>query len=185
MPPLSTPMGFSRLSNLTISNGYTLLSKIFLVALFVATCIWVGVLCCTRRKRRILEQSQPADEKDVKCRQAASENNDKKRNACQPQRQQSGDQSPRDFKPVYPWISPPQPLPGPYDPRVYPLPTIRRHSYPNPSPENPMETNTISYTRRVSTNSVPNHESTLRGSITVSSNGTSGWRRNQWVVSAG
>lgn len=89
------------------------------------------------------------------------------------------------FKPIYPWISPPQPLPGPYEPRLYPHPTLRRHSYPDPSPPPPPETSSISYTRRVSTNSIPTRQTVLHGTVTTASNGAVGWRRNQWVVEAG
>ncbi|KAK7181367.1 hypothetical protein DPSP01_013899 [Paraphaeosphaeria sporulosa] len=83
------------------------------------------------------------------------------------------------FKPTYPWTSPPQPLPGPYDPRLYPLPTIRRHSF-NPSVEQSHDVAAASYTRRVSLNSLPSENGTLRGTVTVSSQG---WRRNQWIIS--
>ncbi|KAF2809048.1 uncharacterized protein BDZ99DRAFT_533440 [Mytilinidion resinicola] len=89
------------------------------------------------------------------------------------------------FKPIYPWTSPPQPLPGPYDPRLYPAPTLRRHSYPDPSPPPATTTTTtLSYTRRVSTNSIPpRHAAVLHGTITTASAGaTRGWRRNHWVV---
>lgn len=93
--------------------------------------------------------------------------------------------APVTFKPIYPWRSPPQPLPGPYEPRLYPHPTLRRHSYPDPSPPLPTESTSISYTRRVSTNSIPTRHTVLHGSVTTASNGAVGWRRNQWVVEAG
>lgn len=82
------------------------------------------------------------------------------------------------LKPVYPWIAPPTPLPGPYDAPYYPLPTLRRHS--DSLTEEPEKLATASYTRRVSTNNTPATNATLNGSLTVSNHG---WRRSQWSVS--
>jgi hypothetical protein len=98
--------------------------------------------------------------------------------------------------PIYPWIAPPQPLPGPYDAPYYPLPlpTIKPEKSLNSETKSPIvkledtaddvpeELESVSYTRCVSTNSIPDHESLLEGSITVS---TKGWRRTQWTVTAG
>lgn len=102
------------------------------------------------------------------------------------------DQEPTAFQPIYPWIMPPQALPGPYD---LPLPTLRRHcpSEPGKSPSsidsNPTtpeveedEAHMLPYTRHVSTTTSPPQSWVYSGTITTS---TSGWRRNQWVVSGG
>ncbi|KAI4652158.1 hypothetical protein J4E93_002355 [Alternaria ventricosa] len=100
------------------------------------------------------------------------------------------------LSPIYPWISPPQNLPGPYDAPYYPvpLPTIKTEESLQdrtqsttiktepPSEDVPEELSTISYTRRVSPNSIPDKESLLEGTVTVS---TKGWRRTQWTVTAG
>lgn len=100
------------------------------------------------------------------------------------------------LSPIYPWISPPQNLPGPYDAPYYPVPlptikteeslqdrnqstTIKTEPHSEDVPE---ELSTISYTRRVSPNSMPDQESLLEGTVTVS---TKGWRRTQWTVTAG
>ncbi|CAI6340999.1 unnamed protein product [Periconia digitata] len=95
---------------------------------------------------------------------------------------------------VYPWIAPPQPLPGPYDPPFYPLPTLRRHSYdPTVTKEKTphaeaAEMTASSYTRRVSATNIPRSGAqtsqtaarvVVRGTVT---NSSKGWRRNQWVV---
>jgi len=87
--------------------------------------------------------------------------------------------APVTFKPISP------PLPGPYEPRLYPHPTLRRHSYPDPPRPPPPETSSISYTRRVSTNGILTRQTVLHGTVTTASNGAVGWRRNQWVVEAG
>jgi hypothetical protein len=98
--------------------------------------------------------------------------------------------------PIYPWIAPPQSLPGPYDAPYYPLPlptiepeksfdtrakrpTVKLEETPEDMSE---ELESISYTRRVSTNSIPDHKSLLEGSVTVS---TKGWKRTQWTITAG
>lgn len=164
------------------SDGYTQWPKIFLLVLVVTTGIRMAVLHCARKKRRIAAASQHVqEEKDSTSCQAPSEK-DLRQDGCP----QSKDQPPPTFRPIYPWISAPQPLPGPYDPRFYPLPTIRRHSYdPSHGPSPEAEAHTISYTRRVSTNSLPTRHPTLHGKVTTTSNSTAGWRRNQWVVSGG
>lgn len=102
------------------------------------------------------------------------------------------DQEPTTLQPIYPWIMPPQPLPGPYD---LPLPTLRRHcpSEPSKSPSSidtkpatpeaeEEEAHMQPYTRHVSTTTSPPRSWVYSGTITTS---TSGWRRNQWVVSGG
>jgi hypothetical protein len=84
-------------------------------------------------------------------------------------------------KPVYPWIAPPTPLPGPYDAPYYPLPTIRRLSQDSAN-ELSEEIRSISYTRRISASNVPEQESTINATTTISNHG---WRRTQWTVSSG
>lgn len=175
MPPPSIPTGQSRMSNSTTSSGFTQVPKIFLLALVVATSVRLAIVHILRRKRKIGKLREDVQEKDSTSK-APLEKDSKEH-----QHPESKDQEPSTFKPVYPWVSPPQPLPGPYDPRLYPLPTIRRHSY-DPSTIISEENKAISYSRRVSTNSIPARHSTLQGTVTTSSKG---WRRNQWVVGGG
>lgn len=178
MPPHPpVPAGQSRVSSSTSTSsayGYAQLSKLLLLVLLVATGIRLAIInFLTRRRRTVAHLPALIQEKDPKLCQAPSE-----KDLRQHRHVQSNDQPPA-FQPVYPWTSPPQPLPGPYDARLYPLPTIRRHSY-DPSVVVPAANSTISYTRRVSTNSIPTHTSTIHGTVTTS---TKGWRRNQWVIS--
>ncbi|PSN66407.1 hypothetical protein BS50DRAFT_574835 [Corynespora cassiicola Philippines] len=216
MPPSSIPTGHSRIPGFSLVGGYV--PSIFLVLALVAS-IRLVVQHFARRKRRT-EPIKEAKEKE------SSRSSPYPDQALKHQHQvehihapihleqpadQNDPQSPASFpfQPVYPWKLPPQPLPGPYDPRLYPLPTLRRHSY-DPSivsPENgpnsshhptataTTTTTTLCYTRRVSTNSIPDSTSTsrspsiappptpklLHGSVTRSA--ANGWRRNQWVVS--
>ncbi|KAG9191245.1 hypothetical protein G6011_09333 [Alternaria panax] len=100
------------------------------------------------------------------------------------------------LSPIYPWMSPPQVLPGPYDAPYFPvpLPTVKSEKSfqakdlsqtikTEPILDNvPEELETIFYTRRVSTPSIPDQKSHLEGTATVSNKG---WRRTQWTVTAG
>lgn len=83
------------------------------------------------------------------------------------------------------WVAPPNPLPGPYDPRLFPslpCPTIKRHSVSEPAKENG-EIITATYIRKVSAQA-DEGEKTLYGY--VSRGGLEqGWRRTQWTVGAG
>jgi hypothetical protein len=100
------------------------------------------------------------------------------------------------LRPIYPWTSPPKPLPGPYDTPYYPLPlptikleksidiTIKSPTVKleQTSDNMPEELESISYTRRVPATSTPDRESLIEGFTTVS---TKGWKRTQWTVTAG
>ncbi|KAF2659629.1 hypothetical protein K491DRAFT_150445 [Lophiostoma macrostomum CBS 122681] len=190
MPPLSIPTGSSRISRIsTSSDGVSLLSSIFLLALVAAVCLRIAIVYSIRKKRRTetLHRHSDSEKSSIACQDFYG----KDPRQCQyPEKQnqqrrsdsQFGNCTSPTFKPIYPWIAPPTPLPGPYDPQVYPLPTIRRHSYADPSKGLPLEHETISYTRRVSTNSIPHRQASIQGMVTTSSHG---WRRNQWVVSGG
>ncbi|KAF2190193.1 hypothetical protein K469DRAFT_25301 [Zopfia rhizophila CBS 207.26] len=180
MPPPSTPTGISRISNHTTANSFPLPLKLFILVVLLASCVKWAAAYNTRRKRRLTRARKAATEKDWKSCQVSLK---KELEPCPLPLETH--QIPPTFRPIYPWTSPPQPLPGPYDPRLYPLPTIRRHSYPDPSQGDHMKASLVSYTRRVSTNGIPARKSTLRGIIITSKNGASNFRRNQWVVEGG
>jgi len=188
------------MSNSATSNPYSQLPKVFLLVLVVATGIRITVLYCTRRQREPYNLYQHLPEKDDSslCKPAQEEKSSTtynpvqeekdsitchvplERDVRQDQYPRNNDRPTRTFQPTYPWISPPQPLPGPYDPRFYPLPTIRQHSHDSlqdTSHDDGFQT--IPYARQISTDSL---HATLNGTMTTTSNGTTGWRRNQWVV---
>ena len=178
MPP-HLPPGTSRTSNFLPSIDLpqmvtrcssTIASLPSIVLLLVVVGAFARFLLAYQRKRRTICATMAEKEETLPTEKP-------------PTPEPSPESSPEAFRPVYPWIAPPQPLPGPYDPRLYPLPTIRRHSYPEPAQDESVETGRISYTRRVSAN--PTRQSTLNGVVMTGSNGTSGWRRNQWVVEGG
>lgn len=95
--------------------------------------------------------------------------------------------------PIYPWIAPPQRLPGPYDAPYYPLPlpTIAiqetagddtKPSISETTRDRPEELETITYSHRISTENSIKTELVRESVVTVS---TKGWRRTQWTVNAG
>ena len=103
------------------------------------------------------------------------------------------------FIPIYPWISAPKPLPGPYDAPYYPLPlpTLQpeesfqaaakiqdtdraiKAEHEHREEEEKDELETTSYTRHIPLHSTQDREAILQGAIMVSSKG---WRRTQWTV---
>jgi hypothetical protein len=175
MPP-HLPTGTPRVPHLSLSSMVTTWSRphlslttILLSLVVLAACLRCAVAYCSRRKRRTTGTRQTVPEKEEKETQPCVDNSP----------------PPPELRPVYPWIGPPRPLPGPYDPRLYPLPTIRRHSYPEPTQESPEELNTVAYTRRVSTNGAAIRHTTVRGAVTTTTTVPLGWRRNHWVVEGG
>ncbi|KAF1957812.1 hypothetical protein CC80DRAFT_34095 [Byssothecium circinans] len=179
-PPLS--VGESRSSNLASATGngfgYVQLSRLFILILLVVTGLRLAIAKLVTKKRRALPAYQPphSPEKDTASSSCQARSEEYLR---QHRQSPSKDQRPPFIKPIYPWISLPQPLPGPYDPRLFPPPTIRRHSY-DPSTMTQNQNETVTYVRRVSTDTIPMSTAMLRGTVTTSTNG---WRRNQWVVS--
>ena len=158
-----------------IQSGYGQLSTICLLAVTFILGLRLLIKWHTPRKRRNANPVPPPQlqEKEKEVRQERLEESME-----QDEVPPSSNQEEAEFKPLYPWTSPPQFLPGPYDPSLYPLPTIRRHSYN--AETSVLREKTSSYTRRVSTDSTPISQNTLRGTVTTSSKG---WRRNQWCIS--
>jgi hypothetical protein len=157
------------------STGFSKLTTIFVSALLVTICMRLTMLRFMKRRTEVLEISHYAKEKYPSSFPELCQTYPKYARSNRHQRST--------FRPVYPWIDSPGALPIPsvdsYD--LNTLPTIRRHSSVDPRQANPLETRTVSYTRRVSTNSIPARESpVIHGTITTS---RGGWRRHQWVVS--
>jgi hypothetical protein len=177
MPLLpSVPAAQYRMSPITHGDGYSQLCKIFALVLLAATVIRLSIIRNTTRRRSIPTSTTGSQEKDTKACEKPVEKSS--REHAVPQGKERPQVQPA-FTPLYPWLAPPQPLPGPYDPRLYPLPTVRRHSF-DPSIRAPAQDTTTSYSRRISTNDLPLQQAVLHGSVTTS---TKGWRRNHWVVS--
>ncbi|KAH7377801.1 hypothetical protein BKA66DRAFT_150941 [Pyrenochaeta sp. MPI-SDFR-AT-0127] len=182
MPPHIRSTTSPQIETWALSDSADYLFKFVLLFSVFAAAVRSIFICSTRRKRRMIKADSPQEKESIPDRPSLEKEPNEylqslKQETLQPT-----------LGPIYPWIAPPQPLPGPYDAPYYPLPlpTIRRHSQDSSahdaSPEKPEEASTISYTRRVSTNSIPEHETIIQGSTTVS---TTGWRRTQWTVAAG
>jgi hypothetical protein len=192
MAPHSRTVDRSRIEIWTMSTSAEDFFKILLFISILATAFKSYVVLSLRKKRRldhqILTQEKEGrptiQEKESVLRQPAQQER-----SCQSHSDDSNERllalrqelSQPASKPVYPWIAPPTPLPGPYDAPYYPLPSIRRHSH-DPSFETPERQQTVPYTRRVSTTSTPIQEPVLRGTTTISNHG---WRRTQWTVATG
>jgi hypothetical protein len=191
MPPLSTGHAGTGTASTPPSGqglGCKQLLRGFLFLLIMLAVFRLATTKIMTRKRRTVQlQSQSPyfylkEEEDINTlpRQARSPTQD-----LRPYRlSQSRDLPPPNltFKTIYPWTAPPQPLAGPYDPRIYPLPNVRRHSHdPTSAYVRNHITTSLSYVRRVSTDATPGPASRklLRGAVMES---TRGWRRNQWVV---
>ncbi|KAF2826033.1 hypothetical protein CC86DRAFT_38201 [Ophiobolus disseminans] len=189
MAPHSRPSDPSRRDLWIMSTSPGDFFKILLFVSIVATAFKSYVVFSLREKR-LSEQKNSIQEKDVKT--SLQENEPISRPSAEQEAvytTQPEDPNQRlhalrqelsqpTLKPVYPWIAPPTPLPGPYDAPYYPLPSIRRHSH-DPSCESPGAQSTVPYTRRISTTSTPAQEPILRGTTTISNHG---WRRTQWTV---
>lgn len=178
MPPHPNSTNLPRIENWTTTTKFGYLFKIVLLLSIFTAVFRSLVVVITRRKRRMSGQS-PSPKKNALPTPPAV---DKEPNQYL---QSLKEETLRpDLGPIYPWITPPQPLPGPYDAPYYPLPapTIRRHSYDSSDAETEEISTMAPYIRRVSTNSIPKQEHILQGSSTVS---TLGWRRTQWTVSVG
>ena len=97
------------------------------------------------------------------------------------------------LSPIYPWVAPPQRLPGPYDAPYYPLPlptialqkTHETEGQTTPKTtedEKPEELETIVFSRRVPTSNSTEAGAVREEVVTVSNKG---WRRTQWTVNTG
>ena len=183
MAPHSRSVDLSRIESWTTSATPGEIFKMVVFISIIASAIKSYAVLSLRRKKKLdhlssvqeteAVSSRPVGDKDVQSCQLEDPNQRLqalKQELLQPT-----------LKSVYPWIAPPTPLPGPYDAPYYPLPSIRRHSQ-DPSYVSPEETQTISYTRRISTNSLPAQEPIVRATTTVSNHG---WRRTQWTVATG
>jgi hypothetical protein len=176
MPPSPLPHSLSPTSVPTASsNAFAHIGQISLLILLVAGCMRMRAVFSKSKKAGTSMATEDTKEEDIRSGKTHVE----KEPAYPQEKTPVQVEHETIFKPIYPWVLPPHPLPGPYD---YPPPSLRRHSSAEDSLETPTETNTILYTRRVSTNSIPTRQSTLHGTVTTSHEG---WRRNLWEVSNG
>ena len=185
MPPLLGSREFQHAGQFVSKSKQ---SQIFLVFLISATVAWIVVAYTSQRKSRMINANVDVPEKPVT--KPMLERNDSA--MCQNQWESNHNNylnslkqeiSQQTEKPIYPWISPPQALPGPYDPMYYPLPapSFRRKSSGS-LPANVEGRQSTSYTRLVPKSDTLLGEAVLYGTMTTSTNG---WRRTHWNVTGG
>lgn len=148
------------------------IAKFIFLVLFVSICLRMAILRFIRKPSITSIPPSPPEKPPI--------SNVQESIVPYPELQTWNPDSTAAFRPIYPWLAPPQPLPVPFDPNMFPSPTIRRHSQADTPPEASTEENLTSYTRRISTNSIPTRQSNvIQGTVTKSKKG---WRRNQWVI---
>ncbi|KAJ8109394.1 hypothetical protein OPT61_g7490 [Boeremia exigua] len=161
---------------------------IILIVLLAATIIFIAVTYMLQRRRRAIDKSDDLPEKlmtkpplerhdSAMCQNQPESNHNNYLNSLKEEILHQTE------KPIYPWILPPQALPGPYDPMYYPLPAPSLRHKPAGSPSEGMEgRHSTSYTRLVPNSGVPQSGAVLYGTMTTSTNG---WRRSHWNVTGG
>lgn len=186
MPPLLASRALRHAEQLVSNSKHIRLFQVIAVVLIAVTITWTGVTCISRRKSRstganvdVLEKPVPKrtlERHDSAMSQHQLETDHK--NYLSSLQQEILQQT---EKPIYPWISPPQALPGPYDPMYFPLPAPSfRHK--TPTSESVEGRHSTSYTRLVPKTGTPFGEAVLYGTMTTSTNG---WRRSHWNVTGG
>jgi hypothetical protein len=190
MAPHPRSIVTSRIETWTLWTVAEIFSKILLFISILAVAVKLYTLLSLRRRNMLVQQSLCHDKMSI----ASLVVREKRPSSSPPEDQNQRLQALKkelahpEYIPVHPWIGPPTPLPGPYDAPYYPLPSISRYSEDpstKASPSGPEELQSVSYTRRVSTNSTnstSSQDSVLHGTTTVSNHG---WRRTQWTVSKG
>ncbi|KAH7083648.1 hypothetical protein FB567DRAFT_88766 [Paraphoma chrysanthemicola] len=183
MAPHPIAKSLSQIESWTSSHDSGNFFKILLFISIVATAIKSYAVLVLRRKRR-LDNARLIQEKEADSCRTTTEKQSLPSEPEVPHQHLHAlrqELSQPDLNPVFPWIAPPTPLPGPYDAPYYPLPNIRRDSH-DASDLDVEKNYTVPYTRRISMNGIRAHESTLCGTTTVSNHG---WRRTQWTVATG
>ncbi|KAF2279974.1 uncharacterized protein EI97DRAFT_106511 [Westerdykella ornata] len=183
MPPPPSETGVTRISYFPISairNGRW--AELFLITVVITLCLSLIKYNVSKKRRKRQTDTEQFEVKDI----FRITHSGKQKELSHPHTrllQEQPPPPPLPFTPIYPWLTPPQPLPIPHGAETFPLPTLRRHSSAQTSQHQPTsESRIVSYTRRVSTNSIPARTSVLHGTVTTSQKG---WRRRQWVVTGG
>jgi hypothetical protein len=188
MAPHPRSIEASRIETWTLRTVVETIFRIVLLIWIIAVVVKSYVLLSLRRKTMLVQQNSCQEKMSIATLVMKEDLPQSTQPEDQNQRLKALNQelSHPEYIPVHPWIAPPTPLPGPYDAPYYPLPSIRRYSHDStaesPPPE---ELQSISFTRRVSTNSTSGtsaQEPILHGTSTISNHG---WRRTQWTISKG
>ncbi|KAF2995685.1 hypothetical protein E8E13_003054 [Curvularia kusanoi] len=188
MPPLLGLKKLQQGTNIVTSIKQSRSLEILVVILVAATITWKVVAYTSGRKSRTtaasVDTSEKATPKPGLQRQDSGVCHDHwecdHNNYLNSLKQEIYQQT---EKPIHPWISPPQALPGPYDPMYYPLPPPSfRQKLSASLPANVEGRRSTPYTRLVPRSDTSPFEAVLYGTMTTSTNG---WRRSHWNVTGG
>jgi hypothetical protein len=185
MPPYKK---FENVGHILSHPTYNRLLQISLVVLAAAIIAWIVVTHVSQRQNRNIDASADVPEKPLT--KPLLERQDSA--TCQNQWEHDHKNYLNSLKqeilehtekPIFPWVSPPQVLPGPYDPMYYPLPApLFRCKTSGSLAANVEGRHSVSYTLHVPKSGIPLGEAVLYGTMTSSTNG---WRRSHWNVTGG
>jgi hypothetical protein len=188
MPPLPGYKEIQHAGQMLSSSTQNRFFQVFLVILASTTVAWIVVTCISQRRGRTVNASTDVSEKPVT--KPLLERQDSA--TCQNQWEHDHKNHLNSLKqeilehtekPIFPWVSPPQALPGPYDPMYYPLPAPSFRCKTSGSLAANIEgRHSASFTRLVPKSGTPIGEAVLYGTMTTSTNG---WRRSHWNVTGG
>jgi hypothetical protein len=185
MPPYKK---FQNAGNILTDSKHSQLLPVSLVVLAIAVVAWIVVTYVSQRQNRNIDASADVPEKPLT--KPLLERQDSA--TCQNQWEHDHKNYLNSLKqeilehtekPIFPWVSPPQALPGPYDPMYYPLPAPSFRCKTSGSLAANIEgRHSASYTRHIPISGTPLGEAVLYGTMTTSTNG---WRRSHWNVTGG
>lgn len=185
MPPYRT---FQNAGQFISNSEHIRLIQIFLVVLATATIVWLVVSYVSQRQIRTIDANAEVLEKpstkpllerqdSATCQNQWEHDHKSYLNSLKQEILEHTE------KPIFPWVSPPQALPGPYDPTYYPLPAPSfRYKTSGSLAANIEGRHSASYTRHVRKSGTPLGGPVLYGTMTHSTNG---WRRSHWNVTGG
>lgn len=189
MPPLFGSRALRHAEQLVSSSKQSRLLLQFIVVVSITAIItWTIITFVLRRKNRSSDGNVDALEKPVSKRMLARHDSAMSQDQLKTDHNNFLSSLQQEIlsqteKPIYPWVSPPQALPGPYDPMYYPLPAPSlRYKTVESSSAGAEGRHSTSYTRLVPKTGAPSGEAVLYGTMTTSTNG---WRRSHWNVSGG
>ncbi|KAF3042897.1 hypothetical protein E8E12_005134 [Didymella heteroderae] len=188
MPPLFGHKKFQNTRQVVSNAKHSRLLQIFLIVFVTATIAWIVLTYVSQRQSRDVDTSADVSEKHTT--KPLLERQDSA--TCQNQWEHDHKNYLNSLKqeilehtekPIFPWVSPPQVLPGPYDPMYYPLPAPSFRCKTSGSLAANVEgRHSASYTHHVPKSGTPLGEAVLYGTMTTSTNG---WRRSHWNVTGG
>lgn len=188
MSPLSGYKKFHDAAQLVSDSGQSRLLQIVLIVLATASIAWVVVVYVLQRQSRTIDANVDISEKPVTKPSLERQDSATYQNQWESDHGKYLSSLKQEIlehteKPIFPWVSPPQALAGPYDSMHYPLPAPSlRHETSGSLAANVEGRHSASYTCLVTKSGIPQGEAVLYGTMTTSTNG---WRRSHWNATGG